>query len=263
MRESVVSRWSAPRMPNAGFVVFSCSTGGLLLPKGQLGWFEHEMPYTDSHSEGLVVNESYCFAKCWKLWRQDIARGSSLMWVCLCLACLVLPLPVHPEMRKLSPNLFLQAMMISPCAWGQASRNWVYEHPSFLSLLLSGIWSQQWAESSSFGRFLLLLFCFSFRCISVLSACLSVYHVHIGSREVRKGIRSSGAGVAPGGCWDLNLAPLKVQQVVLTARPSLQPACGFSKAEFQLLWDTMVVDWEMFLHKLRDLKTWFLVGDNS
>ena len=66
-------------------------------------------------------------------------------------------------------------------------------------------------------------------CMSVLTACMSVYHLDTVPAEAKRWfwipwywsyIDSCDLLC---GCWELNLGPLEEQQAFLTTEPSLQP----------------------------------------
>ena len=76
--------------------------------------------------------------------------------------------------------------------------------------------------------FLLKTYYFSFMCMSVLLACMTVYHMHVWCpQESEDVIGSPETGVAdccktPYRCWELNLGLLQEQQVFLISEPFLQ-----------------------------------------
>jgi hypothetical protein len=69
---------------------------------------------------------------------------------------------------------------------------------------------------------------FLFYVNGVLSACMAVYHVHIGISEAKRGscifwIRVIDDYKPPCGCWESNSGPMQEQPVFSTIEPSLQP----------------------------------------
>lgn len=63
-------------------------------------------------------------------------------------------------------------------------------------------------------------------CMVVLSACISVHHVHAVLEDLEEGVGHPGNGVTNGreqpyGCWELNLAPLEEQPSSLLSHGSI------------------------------------------
>lgn len=85
----------------------------------------------------------------------------------------------------------------------------------------------------------------------VLSACMSVHHVHAVPLEARRGCHIPQVGVIgscklPWGYWELNPRPLEEKPEVLTAEPSLQPHTIFVSCILRFIEHLLCPSWQVY-----------------